>query len=74
MGSPSKTWESKRTRDQATAMQQALGATGVRIGMDGRTGRFLQTNCGGMTTAGQQHQSDYTTQCSFICVKVNYRV
>ncbi len=42
--------------------------------MDGRTGRFLQTNCGEMTTAGQQYQIDYTTQCSFICVKVNYRV
>ncbi|CEE15704.1 hypothetical protein XAC3810_90116 [Xanthomonas citri pv. citri] len=36
MGSPSKTWESRRsTSDQATAMQQALGALGVRIGMDG---------------------------------------
>ncbi|MBV6801214.1 MULTISPECIES: hypothetical protein [Xanthomonas] len=73
MGSPGKTWESRRTSDQATAMQQALGGPGVRIGMDGRTGSFLQTNGGGVTTA-QRTSTDYTTQCSFIFVKVNCRV
>ncbi|XHI66818.1 hypothetical protein ABZP12_03982 [Xanthomonas euvesicatoria] len=41
--------------------------------MDGRTGSFLQTNGGGVTTT-QRTSTDYTTQCSFILVKVNFPV